>query len=79
MLCGMTSDGTPPHGEQLRARRIEQGLSQDQLAAQSGVSQSHICRLESGERTTLRLDHANALAAALDTTAAELFPQADPS
>ncbi len=32
----------------IKAARIEAGLTQDQLAAKSGLPQSHICRLEAG-------------------------------
>lgn len=35
-------------GECIRARRVELGMSQDDLANLAGISQSHVCRLETG-------------------------------
>lgn len=46
---------TTPHGESFAERLVQAresaGLSQSQLARASGLHPSHVCRLESGERT----------------------------
>jgi transcriptional regulator with XRE-family HTH domain len=51
--------------ERIRKRRQELGMSQEHLAAQSGVSRPTIARLESGSQTVLNTDTAKALARAL--------------
>lgn len=61
MQDGVAKDGWAPRypllnnavvdtfGERLKAKRIEKGLSQPALAAESGVSQSTISRIERGD------------------------------
>jgi transcriptional regulator with XRE-family HTH domain len=50
---------------ELAARRAEQGLSQTEVAARMGTSQSAVARLESGE-ADVRLSTLERYAAALD-------------
>ena len=60
----------------LRAHRLEKGLSQTALADAAGSTKAHISNIErglTGVGDVLRVR----LAAALDTTAAELFPYPD--
>lgn len=60
----------------LRAKRKAAGLSQEALATQAGCTKAHVSNIERGLSSvsdTLRMN----LAAALDTTAAELFPYPD--
>ena len=52
-------------GDRIRARRQELGLSQQNLAAQVGVSRPTISELESGTRTIMNTDTAKKLARAL--------------
>jgi transcriptional regulator with XRE-family HTH domain len=52
--------------ERLRAARITRGYSQKEAAARAGISQPHLSRIESGERTNPRTR--KALADALDIT-----------
>ena len=51
--------------EELAARRVELGLSQTEVAARMGTSQSAVARLESGD-ADLRLSTLERYAAALD-------------
>jgi transcriptional regulator with XRE-family HTH domain len=51
---------------QLHATRVERGLSQEQLAARSGVPQGKISRLECAEVESFTLATASKLAEALD-------------
>ena len=59
-------------GTRLRARRLELGRTQDQLAAESGRSQQAVSRLEAGlgAGTEVR----RAVARALQVEPSELFP-----
>lgn len=57
--------------ESLQALRLHRGLSQAQLAAQLGTSQSHIAKIEAGQ-VRLYLDTAIRLADALDVGLDEL-------
>ena len=52
--------------DQVAARRRELGLSQHELAALTGTTQSAIARLESGQRPP-RIDTLLRIASALDT------------
>jgi transcriptional regulator with XRE-family HTH domain len=56
----------------LRAARRAKGLTQEQLAALTGVANSTICHLEQGVRDS-HFGTARRLAAALDVTAAQLL------
>jgi transcriptional regulator with XRE-family HTH domain len=51
--------------DELAARRVESGLSQTEVAARMGTSQSAVARLESGE-ADVRLSTLERYAAALD-------------
>jgi len=57
----------------LRLRRLELGLSAQQLAAEASIGRGTLQRLEVGECGP-RLDTARALAAALECDPLELFP-----
>jgi transcriptional regulator with XRE-family HTH domain/molybdate-binding protein len=61
---------------ELHARRTARGLTQAQLAERAGVSRALVSAIESG-RHLPRVDAGLALAAALGTTAEELFAGAD--
>lgn len=41
----------------LKAARVKAGLSQAELAAEAGVDQSFVSRIESGERTNVGIKH----------------------
>jgi ribosome-binding protein aMBF1 (putative translation factor) len=65
--------------EQVATRRVERGLSQQQLAELCGTTQSAIARLESGGRPP-RIDTLLGIAAALDCElVVELRPHGDGS
>jgi transcriptional regulator with XRE-family HTH domain len=59
----------------LRARRIELGMTQAQLASAAGVEQTYISDLESGKKRPL-IDTLAPLANALDTTPSALLSSA---
>ncbi len=63
-------------GESIRRRRMECGVSQQDLALDAGVHRTYISDIERGSRnlTVLTL---NRIAQALGTTAGELYRQAD--
>ncbi len=63
-----TIAATPRPGDAIRARRIELGWTQAQLAEISGVSQADISRIENG-RLDARWSTIHRLSAALDTDA----------
>ena len=54
-------------GERIRQLRIEEGMTQDQLAEQAGLKQSHIARIEAG-CYSVRLDTLQAIARSLGCT-----------
>lgn len=60
-------------GERLREVRKRRGLSQRELAAESGVSLSLIRKLEQGERSDTRVETARALAVALHVPTSQLL------
>ena len=63
----------------LREARRHAGLTQDQLAARSGIDQSTISDLETGRNTDPRLSTLTRLAEALGITPSELrFPEPEP-
>lgn len=59
-------------GQRIRARRTELGLSQRDLMDRAGVNQPNLCYWERGRRRP-SLEHLRRIAAALDTTVAELL------
>lgn len=63
-------------GENLRSHRASAGLSQRQLADQAGTTGAHVSNIERG-LTSVSDGLRMRLAAALGTTAAELFPYPD--
>lgn len=62
-------------GEELRARRVERGISQEELAARAGLHRNFVGLLERGQRnvTVLVLQD---LAGALKVSLSELVVQA---
>jgi transcriptional regulator with XRE-family HTH domain len=70
---------TSPHiGPQLARRRRRRALTQEGLAALAGVSVDVVRRLEQGRRTSARLSTLDALADALQCTAAALLGSEPP-
>jgi transcriptional regulator with XRE-family HTH domain len=65
-----------PPGARFRARRIELGLSQEQVAATAGVSQEAVSGVERGHRPG-SLELRRKLAAALAADVAEFWPPDD--
>mgnify|MGYP000876366478 CR=1 FL=1 len=63
-------------GDFVKTKRYERGLSQRQLSAVSGVSNSEISRIESGERQNPAPSVLRALAAALQVTYEEMLSAA---
>lgn len=61
--------------KRIRALRVAQGLSLEELAARAHLSQSSLSRIENGQRR-LALDQLVALARALDTTLDQLVENA---
>ena len=66
-------------GTRLRQLRRQHGLSQQQLAAKAGISQSTVVRLEPCSRTTCRSRTLARLAAALEVQPATLTPDGPPA
>ncbi|WP_016697108.1 helix-turn-helix domain-containing protein [Actinoalloteichus spitiensis] len=64
-------------GRRVRRLRTRRGLSQQQLATVSGLSEPHLSRLESGDRLP-SLNVLVRLAAGLDVPVAELFTDQPP-
>ncbi len=63
-------------GEELRARRVERGISQEELADRAGLHRNYVGLLERGQRnvTVLVLQD---LAGALKVSLSELIVQAE--
>jgi transcriptional regulator with XRE-family HTH domain len=61
----------------LRKVRLMQGLSQQDLAAKSGVTAANISRIETGETSQPRPSTLRKLAAALDVPVAELWEESE--
>ena len=61
-------------GEEVRAQRLGQGLSQERLADLAGLHRTYIGSVERGERN-VSLDAIGALATALRVHVSELFPR----
>ncbi len=62
---------TEPFGAMLRRLRVAAGLSQERLAERSGISATGVAALESGRRTTPRLNTVGLLCDALGVDAAQ--------
>ena len=60
-------------GERIKQRRIELGISQDELSKKSGISRVQISNLERGECRNAHGNTMMALATALETTVDWLF------
>ncbi|WP_405718212.1 helix-turn-helix domain-containing protein [Streptomyces sp. NBC_00046] len=61
-------------GEHIRDRRMHQNLTQEQLAHLAEISRDTVQRIEGGH-SDARISHLWRIAAALDTTVAELVQQ----
>ena len=59
-------------GERVRAKRIEVGLSQEQLGQKTGLDRTYISGIERGLRN-IGLINVHKIAAALDVSAASLM------
>ena len=60
-------------GGMLKRLREKRGMTQEQLAAKVGVSQTYIAKLESGAKTNPSLDLLKKLAKALKVKVGELL------
>ncbi|MFV1872765.1 MAG: helix-turn-helix domain-containing protein [Oleiphilus sp.] len=60
-------------GKQLRKKRKEYGISQDDLALKSGIDRSYVGRIERGE-VNVTLDKVYQLASVLKCHARDLLP-----
>lgn len=60
-------------GERIKQRRLELGISQDELARRSGISRVQISNLERGESKNAHGYTLMALASVLETTVDWLF------
>jgi transcriptional regulator with XRE-family HTH domain len=63
-------------GKAIRRRRETAGLSQEALAAESGLHRTYIGSVERGERN-LSLQNLQAISGALNCTASELLHEAE--
>ena len=77
-MGGQRSSLHAAFGAELRAVRVRRGLSQDDLAAVSGLHRTYIGGIERGERNP-SLTNIGRLAEALDVPVAELLVTAPPS
>lgn len=73
----MEPDQAQRLGQTIRARREELGLSQRQLAAQTGVNDATIVRIERGVFGAPAPDKLSRIAEALDLSLADVFALAD--
>ena len=62
-----------PWGLKVKRLRLEKGLTQDELAAKSGVPASHISRIEHGKQKTGQISTARKLAHGLNVDVLELI------
>ncbi len=63
-------------GEELRARRVERGISQEELAGRAGLHRNYVGLLERGQRNVTLLVLQD-LAGALKVSLSELVVQAE--
>lgn len=70
----MSKDGNATHklGQKIRQRRIELGLTQEELATNSGLNRSYISEVESGKRN-ISLNNIEKIAHALKIPIANLL------
>ena len=66
-------------GRRIKKRRIELGLTQDELGQRLGIKKSAICRLESEEADNFSIGRMIKIAQALDTTPGYLTGWTDAS
>ncbi len=69
----MTTKETNTLARNVRQLREKRSMTQDELAAASGVGQSTISQIEAGVSTDARVSTVEALASALGVTVADLL------
>ena len=65
----------PTVGSRIRARRLQQKLSQQDAAAKAGMDPSEWSRIESGQRNNLQLDTLTRVAQVLKCSVFSLVPR----
>ncbi len=70
---GTTDSTAPSLGAWIRATRLEQGISQRELASRSGLSRSYVCDIERGRGSHPSVETLDKLAAALGFTRLDLL------
>lgn len=60
-------------GSTIRARRLQQGLTQGQLAGKSQTQQSYVSKIEAGEMSNVGLEILGRIATALNVDLATLL------
>ena len=71
-----SSDALVRLGQAIRARRLERGMSQEELAHAAGLDRSHMGKIERGERNVTMLNVLK-VADAVGTRSSELLAAAD--
>ena len=64
-------------GDILKNRRLEQNITQKELAESSGVTQSMISKLEQGVSENISIKALRKLAKSLDCPVIDLLPESD--
>ena len=64
-------------GDLVKNRRLDLGLTQQELEARSGVTQSMISKLEKGAAPNISVEALRKLAKALNCALVDLLPEAD--
>ena len=60
-------------GENIRAKRIERGLTQTELGKRMGITRSTVCKVEKGLEANLTLERISKFALALNCFPSELY------
>ena len=68
-----TDDQASPLGEWIRVARLEQGISQRELASRSGLSRSYVCDIERGRGAHPSMTTLDKLSAALGLSRVDLL------
>lgn len=72
MATGDPHEARRAFGLALRQRRLERGLTQEQLSHETGIRQSYISEVEAGRRN-ISIDNIECLARALDCPIGAFF------